>query len=55
MEDHFFELERISIHVSHYIGGLKAPKVSGAIDVVDFIQARAFEVNAMESSIKNAR
>lgn len=55
MKDHFFDLGRISIQVSHNIGGLKAPKVSGPIDVVDFIQARAFEVNAMESSIKNAR
>jgi len=35
-------------------GGPKAPKVSGPIDVVDFIQARAFEINAMESSIKTA-
>ncbi|KAH8554274.1 NUC188 domain-containing protein [Umbelopsis sp. PMI_123] len=34
--------------------GMRAPKVSGPIDVVDFIQARAFEINAMESSIKNA-
>ncbi|KAG2180764.1 hypothetical protein INT44_003771, partial [Umbelopsis vinacea] len=34
--------------------GVKGPKVSGPIDVVDFIQARAFEINAMEASIKNA-
>ncbi|KAJ2958269.1 hypothetical protein NQZ79_g6113 [Umbelopsis isabellina] len=32
----------------------KAPKVSGPLDVVEFVQARAFEINAMESSIKTA-